>query len=57
MVCWLVACSWCAKGFMVCAAGKMAQDVRMVYKKYCGVVPILFDWFLRVPSLHVLVFN
>ena len=24
--------------------------------KYCGVVPILFGWFLRVPSLHVLVF-
>ena len=22
----------------------------------CGVVPILFGWFLRVPSLHVLVF-
>ena len=41
---------------MVCTAGKMAQDVGMVYKKYCGV-PILFGWFLRVPSLHVLVFN
>ena len=24
--------------------------------KYCGVIPILFGWFLRVPSLHVLVF-
>ena len=22
----------------------------------CGVVPILFGWFLRVPSLHALVF-
>ena len=22
----------------------------------CGVVPILFGWFLRVPSLHSLVF-
>ena len=22
----------------------------------CGVVPFLFSWFLRVPSLHVLVF-
>ena len=22
----------------------------------CGVVPILFSWFLRVPSLHALVF-
>ena len=22
----------------------------------CGVVPILFGWFLSVPSLHVLVF-
>ena len=22
----------------------------------CGGVPILFGWFLRVPSLHVLVF-
>ena len=22
----------------------------------CGVVPILFGWFLRVPSLHMLVF-
>ena len=42
---------------MVCTAGKMAQDVGMVYKKYCGVVPIFFGWFLRVPSLHVLVFN
>ena len=35
--------------------GKMAQDVGMVWK-CCGVVPILFAWFLRVPSLHVLVF-
>ena len=50
-------CSWCAKGFMVCTAGKMAQDVGMVYKKDCGGVPILFGWFLRVPYLHVLVFN
>ena len=24
--------------------------------KYCGVIPIQFGWFLRVPSLHVLVF-
>ena len=22
----------------------------------CGVIPILFGWFLRVPSLHALVF-
>ena len=22
----------------------------------CGIVPILFGWFLRVPSLHALVF-
>ena len=22
----------------------------------CGVVPILFGWFLSIPSLHVLVF-
>ena len=21
-------------------------------KKYCGGIPILFGWFLRVPSLH-----
>ena len=34
--------------------GKMAQDVGMVWK-YCGVIPILFGWFLWVPSLHVLV--
>ena len=24
--------------------------------KYCGDIPTLFGWFLRVPSLHVLVF-
>ena len=24
--------------------------------KYCGVIPIKFGWFLKVPSLHVLVF-
>ena len=23
----------------------------------CGVVPILFGWFLRVPSVHALVFT
>ena len=33
----------------------MAQDVRMVWM-CCGFVLILFDWFLRVPSLHALVF-
>ena len=32
----------------------MAQDVGMV-STYCGVVPI-FGWFLKVLSLHVLVF-
>ena len=35
--------------------GKMAQDVGMVWK-CCGTISILFGWFLRVPSLHVLVF-
>ena len=35
--------------------GKMAQDVGMVWM-CCGVIPILFGWFLRVPSLHALVF-
>ena len=34
---------------------KMAQDVGMVWK-YCGVIPILFSWVLRVPYLHALVF-
>ena len=31
----------------------MAQDVGMMY---CGVIPILFGWFLWIPSLHLLVF-
>ena len=39
----------------LCIVGKMAQDVGMVWI-CCGVVPILFSWFLRVPSLHALVF-
>ena len=34
---------------------KMAQDVEMMWK-CCGVIPILFGWFLSVPSLHALVF-
>ena len=33
----------------------MAQDVGMVCR-CCGVIPIYFGWFLRVPSLHALVF-
>ena len=33
--------------FLVCIVGEMAQDV-----KYCGVIPILFGWFLRVLALH-----
>ena len=41
--------------FVVCTLGKMAQDVGMMWK-CCGVVPILFAWFLRVPSLHAPVF-
>ena len=32
----------------------MAQDVGMVWM-CCGVVPILFGWFLSVSSLHMLV--
>ena len=28
-----------------------------MYGPGCGVVPILFGWFLRVPSLHALVFT
>ena len=35
--------------------GKMAQDVGMVWM-CCGVVPILFGWFMRTPSLHALIF-
>ena len=31
--------------------GKMTQDVGMAWK-YCGVIPILFDLFLRLPSLY-----
>ena len=34
---------------------KMAQDVEVMWK-CCGVIPILFGWFLSVPSLHALVF-
>ena len=34
---------------------KMAQDLGMVWK-CCGIVPILFGWFLRVSSPHALVF-
>ena len=33
--------------------GKMAQDVGMLWK-YCGVIPILFGCFLRVPFVHAL---
>ena len=33
----------------------MAQDVGVV-QMCCGVIPILFGWFFRVLSLHVLVF-
>ena len=43
------------ESFVVRIVGKMAQDVGMV-SMCCGVIPISFGWFLRVPSLHVLVF-
>ena len=32
--------------------GKIAQDVGMM-QMCCGVVSILFVWFMRIPSLHV----
>ena len=35
---------------------QVAQDIRMVWM-CCGVVHILFGWFLMVPSLHALVFS
>ena len=40
---------WCA---YLAKQHKMYRDG----VKVLGVVPILFGWFLRVPSLHVLVF-
>ena len=51
----LCAFSECVESFLLCIVGKMAQDVGMA-QMCCGVVPILFGWFLRVPSLHALVF-
>ena len=39
------------KSFVVCIVGKVAQDIGMVLK-CCGVVPTLFGWFLRVPSIR-----
>ena len=46
--------SACRKFFGVHIVGKMAQDVGMLWM--CCGVPVLFDWFLRVPSLHAFVF-
>ena len=43
----------CVESFLLCIVGKMAQDVWMM--QMCCGVPILFGWFLRVSSLHVLV--
>ena len=45
----------CEESFLLCIVGEMAQDVGMV-GMCCGVVLILFGWFLRVSSLYVLVF-
>ena len=41
------------ESFVVCIVCKLALDVGMVWK-YCGIIPTLFGWFLRVPSLHAL---
>ena len=49
---WWVPCSfrdW-VKSFLLCIVGEMAQDVGMMWM-CCGVVSILFGWFLRVLSL------
>lgn len=43
-------CMTIVETFAVCVIGKMAQYA----VKYYGAIPILFDWFLRVLSLHEL---
>ena len=56
----LLVCSYAfinvhVESFVVCIVGKMAQNVGILWK-YCGtgVIPILFGWFLRLPSIHAL---
>ena len=43
------------RGFCVVYSWQNGTRCRDGVKKYCGVVHVLFGWFLRVSSLHVLV--
>ena len=40
------------ESFVVCVVNTRCRD-----GVNCGVTPILFGWFVRVPSLHALVLN